>query len=160
MGPGLSGAVTSWAVSSMHDWIGYLLSEMDSGSGVLAGRIMRWDGTPVLWLLLYHDDDVIMGVIASLITSLTIVYSTVYSDADQRKHQSSALRDRWIPHTKGQLRGKCFHLMTSSWHSRELWWLCSWCVICRGGNVSCIYCVWVAGKMATAFDSGCWAWFS
>ena len=34
--------------------------------------------------------DVIMGVIASQITSLTIVYSTVYSDADQRKHQSSA----------------------------------------------------------------------
>ena len=27
---------------------------------------------------------------ASKITSLTIVYSTVYSDADQRKHQSSA----------------------------------------------------------------------
>ena len=32
-----------------------------------------------------------MGAIASQITSLTIVYSTVYSDADQRKHQSSAL---------------------------------------------------------------------
>ena len=31
-----------------------------------------------------------MGVIASPITSLTIVYSTVYSDADQRKHQSSS----------------------------------------------------------------------
>ena len=31
-----------------------------------------------------------MGGMASLITSLTIVYSTVYSDADQRKHQSSA----------------------------------------------------------------------
>ena len=31
-----------------------------------------------------------MGVIASQITSLTIVYSTIYSDADQRKHQSSA----------------------------------------------------------------------
>ena len=30
-----------------------------------------------------------MGVIVSQITSLTIVYSTVYSDADQRKHQSS-----------------------------------------------------------------------
>ena len=28
-----------------------------------------------------------MGTIASQITSLTIVYSTVYSDADQRKHQ-------------------------------------------------------------------------
>ena len=37
-----------------------------------------------------HYKDVIMGVIASQITSLTIVYSTVYSDADQRKHQSSA----------------------------------------------------------------------
>ena len=31
-----------------------------------------------------------MGTIASQITSLTIVYSTVYSDANQRKHQSSA----------------------------------------------------------------------
>ena len=31
-----------------------------------------------------------MGVIASQITSLTIVYSTVYSDADKKKHQSSA----------------------------------------------------------------------
>ena len=36
-----------------------------------------------------HYDDVIMGAIASQITSLTIVYSIVYSDADQRKHQSS-----------------------------------------------------------------------
>ena len=31
-----------------------------------------------------------MGTIVSQITSLTIVYSTVYSDADQRKPQSSA----------------------------------------------------------------------
>ena len=31
-----------------------------------------------------------MGTAASQITSLTIVYSTVYSDADQRKHLSSA----------------------------------------------------------------------
>ena len=35
-------------------------------------------------------NDVIMSVIASQITSLTIVYSTVYSGANQRKHQSSA----------------------------------------------------------------------
>ena len=35
-------------------------------------------------------NDVIMGVIVSQITSLTIVYSTVYSGADHRKHQSSA----------------------------------------------------------------------
>ena len=37
-----------------------------------------------------HYIDVIMGAMASRITSLTIVYSTVYSGADQRKHQSSA----------------------------------------------------------------------
>ena len=37
-----------------------------------------------------HYGDVIMGAIASQITSLIIVYSTVYSDADLRKHQSSA----------------------------------------------------------------------
>ena len=37
-----------------------------------------------------HYSDVIMGAIASQIASHTIVYSTVYSDADQRKHQSSA----------------------------------------------------------------------
>ena len=36
-----------------------------------------------------HYNDVIMGAIASHITSLTSVYSIVYSDADQRKHQSS-----------------------------------------------------------------------
>ena len=32
-----------------------------------------------------------MGAMASQITSLTSVYSTVYQGADQRKHQSSAL---------------------------------------------------------------------
>ena len=37
-----------------------------------------------------HYNGVIMGTMASQITSLAIVYSTVYSGADQRKHQSSA----------------------------------------------------------------------
>ena len=36
-----------------------------------------------------HYGDVIMGAIASQITSLAVVSSTVYSDADQRRHQSS-----------------------------------------------------------------------
>ena len=70
-----------------------------------------------------------MTTIASQITSLAVVYSTVYSDADQRKHQSSTSlafvwgihRDRWIPRTKGQLRGKCFHLMTSSCEGNFTW---------------------------------------
>ena len=37
-----------------------------------------------------HYNDVIMSAMTSQITSHTIVYSTVYSGADQRKHQSSA----------------------------------------------------------------------
>ena len=36
-----------------------------------------------------HHNDVITTTMSSQITSLTIVYSTFYSGADQRKHQSS-----------------------------------------------------------------------
>ena len=70
-----------------------------------------------------HYNDVIMGAIASQITSLTIVLSTVYADAEQRKHQSSAslvfvrgIHRRPVdsPH-KWPVTRKCFHLMTSSW---------------------------------------------
>ena len=63
---------------------------------------------------LWHYDDVIMGTIASQITSLTIVYSTVYSDADQRKHQSSAsLAFVWGIHP-GQ--------MASNAENVSIWW--------------------------------------
>ena len=65
-----------------------------------------------LYLLVHkiHYNDVTMTTTASQITSLTVVYSIVYSGADQRKHQSSASlafvrgihRDRWIPRTKGR----------------------------------------------------------
>ena len=37
-----------------------------------------------------HYNDVIMSTMASQITSLTIVFSIVYSGADQRKHHNSA----------------------------------------------------------------------
>ena len=51
-----------------------------------------------------------MSLMASQITILTIVYSTFYLDADQRKHQNSAslalcgefTSDWSIPRTKGQ----------------------------------------------------------
>ena len=77
---------------------------------------------PTSGTTLLHYIDVIMTTMASQVISLTLVYSTVYSDAHQRKHQSSASlafvwgihRDLWIPRTKGQLRGICFHWMTSS----------------------------------------------
>ena len=51
-----------------------------------------------------YSSDVKMSTMASQITSRTIVYSAVYSGADQRKHQSSASQAfvRRIPRTKGQ----------------------------------------------------------
>ena len=73
----------------------------------------------------FHYNDVIMSAMASQITSHTIVYSTVYSGTDDRKHQSSASLTfvTGIPRTKGQERGKCFHLMTS--HAVEFLNKCS-----------------------------------
>ena len=71
-----------------------------------------------------HYSNVIMSVMASQITSLTIIFSTVYSGADQRKHQSSASLafvrgiHRWpvnSPH-KGQWHRKCFHLIMQCHH--------------------------------------------
>ena len=47
----------------------------------------------------FHHNDVIMGAMASQITSLIIAYPIVYSGADQRKHQSSAsLAFVWVIH--------------------------------------------------------------
>ena len=80
------------------------------------------NGLPVWFSFTWHHyDDVRMGAIASQITSLTIVYSIFYSDADQRKHQSSeslafvrGIHRGPVNCTNSQYRGKCFHLMTSS----------------------------------------------
>ena len=83
---------------------------------------IEWSETELQQNVIFHYNDVTMGAIASQITSLTIVYSIVYSDADQRNIKAPRhwplygefTGDRWIPRTNGQLRGKCFHLMTSS----------------------------------------------
>ena len=48
---------------------------------------------PYVWIwsnIESHYSNVMISSMASQITSLTIVYSTVYSGADKRKHQSSA----------------------------------------------------------------------
>ena len=70
----------------------------------LSRVLLRWSMILMSFSLTNHCDDVIMGAMASQITSLTIVYSTVYSDADQRKHQSSASLAfvRGIHRTNGQ----------------------------------------------------------
>ena len=88
---------------------------------VVGGVRPRDVNMPSLW---WHYSDVMMSAKASQITAVTIVYWTMCSYVDQRKHQSSAslalgrgiTGHRWIPRTKGQQRGKCFHLMTSSWN--------------------------------------------
>ena len=66
------------SLSSPHPWASAIM--------------MLTDFEAVCWIVStkIHYDDVIMDAIASQITSLTIVYSNVYSGADQSKHQSSA----------------------------------------------------------------------
>ena len=64
-----------------------------------------------------HYNDVIMGTIAYQITSLTIVYSTVYSDADQRKHQSSAS----LVFVQG-IPGEFPAQMASNAENVSIWW--------------------------------------
>ena len=57
-----------------------------------------------------HYSDVIMGAMASHITSLTVVYLIVYAGADKKNIKASRhwplcrefTSDRWIPRTKGQ----------------------------------------------------------
>ena len=68
-----------------------------------------------------HYSDVIMSAMASQITGVSIVCSTVFfSGAENFKATrhwplcEEFTGDQWIPRTKGQLRGKCSHLMTSS----------------------------------------------
>ena len=76
-----------------------------------------------------HYNDVIMSAMASQISSLTIVYSTVYSGADQRKHQSSASLafvrriHRWpvnSPH-KGPVTQKMIPFDDVIMYSRVFW---------------------------------------
>ena len=73
-----------------------------------------------------HYSDVIMGAMASQITSLAIVYSAVYSGAYQRKHQNSASLafvrgiHRWpvnSPH-KGSVTRKMFPVDDVIMHTR------------------------------------------
>ena len=58
-------------------------------SSLIRSNAKKFNGAVAL-MQISHYGDVIMGEIASQITSLAIVYSTVYADVDQRKHQRSA----------------------------------------------------------------------
>ena len=84
----------------IHQWLDSPLKSQLCGKASMSWR-RHDDVFPGLYLfqglyilkyigILRHDYDIIMGTMASQITSLTIVYSIVYQGTDQRKHQSSA----------------------------------------------------------------------
>ena len=88
---------------------------------------------------LKHYSDVIMNTMVSQITSVWIVYSTVCSDADQRKHQNSTSLafvreiDRWLVNSlhKGPVTQKMFPfddvIMSRHWYVwkyLQRWWYC------------------------------------
>ena len=59
----------------------------------ISWHVAHWIDLIISWLHFHMSSPLQWrhnGVMASQITSITIVYSTVYSAADQRKHQSSA----------------------------------------------------------------------
>ena len=80
----------SWAVSDLRRRDIRMTSLMISPIvfGCIALSFLRGNLQDVCFVQ-HHYCDVIMGAMASQITSLIIVYSTVYSGAHQRKHQSS-----------------------------------------------------------------------
>ena len=133
----------------------------------------EWSRVWDVWIC--HYNDVIMGATAYQITSPTIVYEP--SIQTQIKESIKAPRhwplwgeftgDRWIPHTKGQYRGKCFHLMTSScichqismmWfviHFTKDWWADSWNLVkCKSSSndqIGLQFCTYYDSKATAAW---------
>ena len=84
---------------------------------------VTWRSNPIMrWgqFCTTHYNDVIMGTIASQITSLTIVYSTVYSRRRSKEHQSSAS----LTFVRGIHRGpvKFPAQRTSNVENVSIWW--------------------------------------
>ena len=111
----------NWYVSS---WKHTIISWSDDPSGTetgifqddqantmaidsLAPCVARTSATAI------HYSDVMIGAMASQSTSLTIIKENIKAP----RHWplcGEFTSDRWIPSINGQWRGKCFHLMTSS----------------------------------------------
>ena len=68
-----------------------------------------------------HCNDVIMGSMASQLTNLTIVYSTIYLAADQSKHQSSVS----LAFVRGIHRGPCSEMKFNDFTSTVYWCIAS-----------------------------------
>ena len=90
---------------------------------------------------IYNYSDVILDTMASQITSLTIVYSTVYSSADQRKHQSSA--------SLAIVRGIHRWPVNSAHKNVSIWWRHHAMPGCqsRNINVTSILIWWLSARL-------------
>ena len=75
-----------------------------------------------IWVNGHYYNDVIMGAIASQITSLTIVYSNVYSGADQRNYQTSKLRVIGLCAWNSPVTGEFPTQMASNAENVFVWW--------------------------------------
>ena len=70
-----------WDICAGMTTVDYLTKGQFWRKFLMSWGIIGWDN---------HHNDVIMSAMTSQITSLAIVYSSVYSGPDQRKHQRSA----------------------------------------------------------------------
>ena len=85
-----------------------LMGPTTSGPGIFQGIIPQ-----------VHYSDVIMGAMASQITSLTIVYSTVYSGGDKKQ---TKLRSAGLWAGNSPVIGEFHTQMTSNAKNVSIWW--------------------------------------
>ena len=109
--------IHSYAITRWYDSTPFIVSKW--GVEVLSQSVAVlpwWANAEISFctILLYgsycHYSDVIMSAMASQIAGVTIVYPTVCSSTDQRKHKAPRhwslwgefTGDHWFPRTKGQ----------------------------------------------------------
>ena len=112
------------------------------GFSQLPWNLMGVSGLLPSRMLYFHYNDVIIGAVASQITSITIVYSTVDSDVDLRKHQSSASPAcvRGIHPVTGEfVPGEFPAQMISNAENVSIWWR-HHAKRCVGNNFQLWYC--------------------
>ena len=76
-----------------------------------------------------------MTTMTSQITSLTVVYSTVYSDADQRKHQSSASLAFCVGNSPGPVNSPHKGPVTRKMFPFDDVIMCPWNLVVKQGQV-------------------------
>ena len=108
---GLLLILKDWSSSLVLIWVKYIIitGYWQPCSSECENKGLPWSIYLLPSNFLLHYDDVIMSAMTSQITSLTIVYSTVYSGPDEKNMKSphhwplcgEFAGDRWIPRAKG-----------------------------------------------------------